>query len=111
MSADGKNILETCVTENKIFFTLSLIHLSGRNWNRFDDVMQAPAFVFKELLLYLDEFKKVISFTPADDKDSMPKIFLFFSFGILFIQDITLAIVLKEKGPFFLKKWFETILF
>jgi len=73
--------------------------------------MQAPAFVFKELLLYLDEFKKVISFTPADDKDSMPIIFLFFSFGILFIQDITLAITFKEKGPFFLKKWFETILF
>jgi len=73
--------------------------------------MQAPAFVFKELLLYLDEFKKVISFTPADDKDSMPKKILFFSFGILFIQDITLVIALKRKGPFFLKKWFETILF
>ena len=57
--------------------------------------MQAPAFVFKDLLLYLDEFKKVISFTPADDKDPMPNIFLFFSFEILSIQLIILAISLK----------------
>ena len=43
-----------------------------RHFERFIDVMQAAAFVFNDISLYLLEFKKVISFLPALFRDSKP---------------------------------------
>ena len=59
------------MTANKIFFTLILIQDSGRDFDRFKDVIHAPAFVFEEILVYLLELKKVISFFLAFIKLSM----------------------------------------
>ncbi len=50
------------------------MQLLGRNFDKFGEVMHAEAFVFKEIFLYLLEFKKVKSFSFALGKDSIPLI-------------------------------------
>ena len=80
------------------------MHLSGRNWERLNEVIHAAAFVFKAKSLYLLEFKKVILFFSALDKDSISKISKLFDFEKPLVQLIVLIISFKGKGPFFLKK-------
>ena len=61
-----------------VFLTLTLIHFSGKNFERLGDVMQAAALVFNDKSLYLAEFKKVISLFLALSSDSLH---IFFKLG------------------------------
>ena len=94
-----------------MFFTLSLMHCSGRNFEKLEVVIHAAAFVLYDTSLYLLEFKKVKSFFVAFDKFSIPLILILVGVEKLAEQLIFLIISFKGNGPFLSKNWFDAILF